>query len=328
MKLLGALSIVGLLTSVCVGQSISPAARRVVRAGNPQNSNIPEIVKKALKAQRYLRFQGRRVVTIRREGVNSSFEDLVWQDGKSTRVEYPPGSTRAGQIIVDANGERRHYFPSEGEIEIARSKGSGLPSGNVGALSRRAGARFVIGGTEMIAGVGCQVVEAEGPNGAGLRLWIDPVSGMVLRRETYDLSGNLVAGFEFTQIEIGASMSPATFTLDVPNARIVTSNERIERIGRKHGFEPLRLPESSPFNLDGGRVMKTAGREAFVQMYSGPGGRFSLFRVRGEVDPQELQRKAKGFRSLTWTRNGETLALVGDVDESTLRTVAEEFGKP
>lgn len=321
---LSALLLWGLTAGIALGQGVPAGPRRMPR----DNSNLPPILRKVLKAQRNLKFQGRRVVTIRREGIPSSFEDLVWQDGRSTRVEFPPGSTRSGQIIVDTKGQRMHYFPADHEIEVSKSRGSGLPGGNMGAFSKRPEAQFVLGGTDLVAGIPCQVVDGEGPLGGKLRLWIDPQSGMLLRRENYDRKGALVAGFEFKQIEIGVDIPPPTFSLEVPSAKIVTSAQRLERIARQHGFDPMNLPEPSPFNLDGGRFMKAAGKEAFVQMYSGPGGRFSLFRVKGQVDPTELQRKAKGLRSLTWERNGQTFALVGDVDESTLRTVAQQFGKP
>lgn len=327
---LPALAIVGLLTAFAVGQGVPAGPRK--RQQFQLNPNVPEVLKRAFAAQNRLTFHGRRVVTIRREGVTSTFEDLVWHESKFTRIEFPPGSTRAGQIIVETKGERRHYFPEDNEIEVSTRRGGpgegGIPGGGLGMLSRRPEARFTLGGLDNVAAVSCQIVDGEGPFGGKVRLWIDPQSAMVLKRENYDRQGAIVAGFEFKSISIGDPIPDSIFTINVPGAKTVTIFERLQRSARKHGFELLKLMDSSPFVLDGGRYVKTAGKESFVQMFSGPGGRFSLFQVKGTVDPAELQRKARGLHSLTWTRNGETLALVGDVDEGTLGSVAQQFGKP
>ena len=227
-----ALLVVALATALSFGQEgVGAGPRRGVLA-----QKLPEIVRKALRSQRFLKFQGRRVVTIRREGKSSSFEDLVWQDGRMTRVEFPPGSTRAGQIIVEANGQRQHYFPAENEIEVSSVRGpGGLPGGNMGPLSRRPEAQYLLGGNELVAGVSCQIVDGEGPMGGKLRLWIDPLTGTLLKRENYDKGGQLVAGFEFKQIDLSVEIPASKFALKISSVKIVSPQDRMERTAKQHG---------------------------------------------------------------------------------------------
>jgi negative regulator of sigma E activity len=149
---------------------------------------------------------------------------------------------------------------------------------------------------------------------------------MVLKRATYDGQGEVLSGFEFTQLDFQPNIRPDTFRLDIPGAKIVTPQDRLNRMAHKYGFPMLGLPNGSPFRLDGGRMMKVGKDDVLVQMYSGPGGRFSVFRVHGTVNPADVEKKARGLRTLSWVRNGETIVIVGDIDEATLQSVSRQFG--
>jgi hypothetical protein len=75
-------------------------------------------------------------------------------------------------------------------------------------------------------------------------------------------------------------------------------------------------------------MMGTGMRPIFAQAYTGDGGRLTLFRMRGKINPARLESLAKGLQVISWERNGESVALVGDIDGAKIRAVARELGGP
>jgi hypothetical protein len=65
------------------------------------------------------------------------------------------------------------------------------------------------------------------------------------------------------------------------------------------------------------------------QHYSGQSGRFTLYQIKGqEIDPHMLNHWAHGLKTRSWMRNGETLVIVGNIDDAVLGQMASALGAP
>jgi len=295
-----------------------------------QPTNLPPIVQLALNAQGKLKYSGRGLVTVHRPDADETLEDLVWQQGLSSRIEYPQGSTRYGEVIVESPSlGRLHYRPHPNEIEVGSYRRGGIRLG-LAIPWRHQETTFNVGGLQAIAGQRAQYVEMLTGGKIVQRLWISPESGLVLKKTVLDPhSGRLIFSSEFEQITMNPVISPDMFKLNIPGARIVTQRDLVARLEQSHGFTETILPASPRFTLDGGNVFRPNGStQTLEQRYSGPGGRFNLFQVKGPVDPRMLNHWAHGLKTLSWSRNGETLAIVGNIDDATLHDVARQLGAP
>lgn len=297
-------------------------------AGAQPAPNAAALLRHMLESAPRLRYTGTRTLTVR-QGVDTRVhEELIEKDGERTRTEFPKGSPAFGQVIVEAGGVRRH-FNGRNEIRTA-------PSGREKALvrlekiinNRPFARRLQLADGGSVAGQRAMLVTLTFPNGSPMqRLWIEPRSGMLLKREIYDRTGALQAGFEFTKVNLNPRIDPRDFALNIPGAHVISPRDELRQVARRLGLPEVSLPIQAPFQLDAVKAERIAGQEVLVQQYSDDDQEFTFFMLRGAIDAEQLRRRAAGLQSVAWQKDGVNYALVGEVPQPILEQVASQLGR-
>ncbi len=294
-------------------------------------ARVPPIVQKALASGR-LRYSGLRTVQFGAGTRATSHVEIVLHDGDRTRIEFLENTPLGGQVIVEDSRQRLHYFPKRNEIEVLppRNDVTMVRLSNFMKVAIRRGWRIQTGPGDQVAGVNVEEVYAQDPRGnVRQRFWIDSSTGMILKRVIYDNLGAAQGSFEFTQIDYNPRFKPSAFAVNRTGVRTVTPEMRSKRLAIRNGLDPVNLPADSGYRMESVRMVNVGDDQALCQLYSGTDGQFSLFHLKKSVDSAKLQKIAGGrFRVFTWQRNGETLALVGEIDERKLQEIARQLGGP
>ncbi len=287
------------------------------------------LLERAVREQPKLRFTGTRRLIVRLGPEARETVERVWQDSGRSRVEFEGTSTDSGQIIVIANGQRSHYFPNSNEIQIrpARIEEPMIRLGEIVRGGRGGQIRESAGGA--IAGIRTTQLSFVDASGNVLgKLWVDPNSAMVLKRELFDPSGRLVGSMEYLTVNSKPSFSENDFKIIRRGAKVVTVDEMLRRLSQQVGVRPLRLLESeTTFMLEGVRPLSLGdGRKALLQSYfSKSGRRLTLYVTRGELDARRL-RGLQGPNLATVKRTiGElTVVLIGNMPQADLDRLADQ----
>lgn len=297
-----------------------------ISAAQEMRSDVPAVLRKAFLKGRNTKYTGTRVVVFRRGKDTTQHTEYVTRDGPRLRIEFPRESDFAGQVIVETKKERRHYFPEKNEIHV-------LPPRREEAFERiarlvnspRDRFRFNTGPDETIAGKNAeQVVVSDSSGNVIQRLYIEPSTGLVLKRQLFDAVGTRVGGFEFTEVDLRPRISGDVFRLVRRGARIVTPIQLLEELAKREGFRPLALPASDGVRLEWSGVGNIDGENVLIQSYAVPDGRLSLFQLKRIVNPERLSKFARGrVKFVYWRRDGRTFVLVGNQSAEELRRLAE-----
>lgn len=286
---------------------------------------VPDLLRKALESSPRHRYSGTRVVEFRRGSDITRHEEVVFRRGPMLRIEFPSGSRLSGQVIVENPRERRHYFPDKNEIHVLPPRREEAYE-RLKRLASQAGSRYRLSvrDGEAVAGVQTdQLVVSDMKGNVQQRIYIDPRSGIMLKREVFDPVGAPVGGFEFTKINIRSRMSPELFRFERRGAKIVTPSSILEDIAKKEGFIPVVLPVSTGFRLEWSMAREIEGESVLWQSYTSGDDRLSLFQVKAEVSPERLRRYARGEMNVVyWTAKGSTFILVGSLPVDSLKKIA------
>jgi hypothetical protein len=292
--------------------------------------NLPPVLNKAISAASTLRYAGVRTVEFRQGPDRISHDEYIIRDQLRSRVEFPASSPLHGQVIVEDDRERRHYFPPPAnEIRILPPRHVVTISRLSHILSRGLGSQNITTAAgERIAGIQTQQVTfADRRGNVAQRLWIDPDSGLILRREMFEPSGSRVGFFEFKRVNFKPRIRESDFRIERRGAKVITPEQETRRLAEENRFSVRLLPRSTGFHLEAARIQKFGDHVALTQIYSGPRGRLSLFQTRSALDPERLKRFARGdYRVYVWQRGDERFALVGELDEAALRELAGRLG--
>lgn len=266
----------------------------------------------------------RKVVIWDPSGMNKIYEDRIIQVGTKVRIEYPDDSPFAGQIVVESDGKRQTYFVSKNEIREIFVR----PMKEQFEFHRDRGSKFSYGFEDggKIANLATKLVTISSGDRLRQRIWIEPKKYLVLKREVYDGNRKLVGGVEIQRISFSPKVSANTFTLP-KNAKVIRPKEDLIRVAKELKLKAFTLPASSGYELMMVRGGEMFGRPVLRQIFESSKGHVSLLQVSGKR-PDELKsgdgRGGKGRPNMySWNESGVTLVLVGEVDESTLRRLAE-----
>lgn len=289
-------------------------------------SQVPPVLRKALARLGKLKYSGTRTVESRTGPNRERHVEYVVTDGQRSRIWFPASSELQGQIIVETPKERRHYLPGRNELQIMPPRREQVFERIVQLVNRRLSFDTSAGGK--VAGVAAQLVTISDKQGNVLeKLWIDPQSGMILKREMYDRAGSVEAWFEFTEINLNPNINRTDFILEHKGATVVTPDVMLRRLAKRGGFQLVRLPQSVPYVLEIVRVQQIGGQPVLVQHYSGGAHRITLYQLKAAVDPQRLgQLESRDLQVTSWQSGGSTFVLVGDVSDSELQDLARRIG--
>lgn len=285
------------------------------------------LILKMFQAQGSLTYSGTRVVELGVGAARKRHQEIVLRNGPRTRVEFPEDSEFAGQVIIENRGERRHYFPDINEIRVEPARFDEAFS-RLGQLLKSGMQVSVEPGAD-IAGLHTMVSTFRDRQGNIIqRLWVDPSTGMILRRDLMDEVGNRTGYFEFSKVNYRPVVSPSDFELKRKGAKVSTLDQELQKLSRQLQLPPLRIPPSEPYALQAVRMVGTGDRAILAQVYTGQRGRVSLFQTRGPINPERMQRLVGGrLRSVTWQADGRSLAIMGDVTQDELVRLARLLGR-
>ncbi|HSI73131.1 MAG TPA: sigma-E factor regulatory protein RseB domain-containing protein [Fimbriimonas sp.] len=311
------LGAVSLLLPLALGQVGARPAKLSKQA------QVPPVLKRALEAGPKLRYIGTRVIEFRKQGQTERYSEIVTREGGFTRIEFPEGSKYQGQIIVETPRERRHFFPDKNEIRI-------LPPRREEALHRLArlahSDKFVFAGgpPASVAGVRtAQVVVTDKAGNVMQRIFIEPKTGLLVKRQMFDMGGAPVGLYQFSQLNMNPKINPMIFRLDRKGARIIRPIDTLRELAKKQGFPLAALPPSSGYMLHFSNVRPIDGQNVLMSFYGADNGRLSLFVTKEPLDAAKLKNFGRGTVNVyTWREAGLSLALIGNQDQEALRRLA------
>lgn len=248
--------------------------------------------------------------------------EYILRDGPRSRVWFPDDSPYARQIIVEKAGQRMHYFPATREIQKSAARGEGTYSRLVQMIRDREW-RVAVGRGGPIAGIQTRVATITDMSGSVVqRLWVDPRSGMVLRRDLYDAAGGRVGFFQFQNVSFNPTVKPGDFVIDRPG-RYVFLRDKVTDLSRRTGLLPYKVGRNRGYDLTAVHLLQPNGKHpTLVQTYRGTNGFVSLFQTTGPINAKRLARMAAGrYQTYTWRQDGSNFALVGDLGVAELRRI-------
>ncbi len=300
-------------------------AKRPVAGG----AEIPQLLRKAIQQAPKLRYSGERVVEFKRGGERKRHREFVLKDGPRMRIEFPDDSEFAGQIIVESQAVREHYFPGRNEIRVMAPRHDEAFARLRRLVSRlgKDGVRFVHGNPDSVAGIRTASIGiADGHGNPLMRLWIDPRNGMVLKRELYDHVGGLVGLLEYVRLDYEPLVRPDEFVIRREGARRVTAYDDARKLMRENAMLEVFLPEDEGLRLDNAHVIKAGDRPVLVQVYQGPEGPVSFYQLQGPLSAERLRAQAgPEFQTHIWRMRGKTFAIVAEMEASRLERIAAKL---
>jgi outer membrane lipoprotein-sorting protein len=290
--------------------------------------DAPPILKKAMAAFPRLRYTGVRIVEFKEGPERKRHTENVIRDGANSRVEFPSTSLYAGQIIIETDSKRLHYFPELKEVHVLPARRDEAFTRTFRMLSHNRGKgdgiKITTGAGETVAGMRTEQAVVSDSKGVVLqRLHIHPRSGMILKRELFDRVGTPVGFSEFTQINLNPRIDPAEFHPQFRGVKRVTVEDLARRTAKENQMLAVMLPRSERFQLEHSRMIRIGGNPVFVQMYMSPKGRISLFQTTGPIDTERLGRFGRGtMHTHAWQSSGRNFVLVGELPTEELQRLA------
>ena len=285
------------------------------------------LLRRVVDATGHLRYSGMRTVEFSAAGIVRSHTEYVLADGRRSRVDFPSDSAYHGQVIVDDGKQRLHYFPGRHEVLRQPSGAEDAPSRVVEQIVAGRAPREELSVTDggLVAGRSCREVSISNRRGVlQQNIWVDPDTGMVLKREVYTARGERIADFEFERIDYKAPIRDDDFKIQADGAKTVTPEDLLRQLQTRNQLRPVMLAAGSGSHLQSSREL-LAGKVRLIQaVYLAKQGRVVLFQGRYAFSQEELGKAApKDVSFYTWSSGGEHYALVGKMDEGTLRRLAQ-----
>ena len=286
-------------------------------------AEVPPLLSRAIQAQPTLRYTGTYTTEFRQGGNQIRHQEFITRDGSWYRIDFPNDSQFAGQVVIENSDVRLHYHPIQNEImqQPPRHGEAWEKVANLGA-NRRLNLRVETG--ETVAGLRTdQLVVADKDGNVTQRLFIEPGSGVIMKRLLFDKVGTQIGFFEFSQIDLNPRIDPSVFQIKRKNAKLVTPKMQLERVSKRRGFMVWYLPPGSGYALEGAVPRNFAGVEGLVQTYVNGTDRLWIYVLKAPADSGRLRNGAgKNLHVHSFDSMGETIVLMGTVDDRTLSKFA------
>lgn len=303
-----------------------------IAAGAQENRRPHEVLRKVFESQVTQRYSGARIVEIRREGERRRHTEYVLRDGRRTRIEFARDSQMSGQVIVEADGQRRHFFPDRNVIRVGPPRRD-ITLGRLrelaeGAKNRRV--QMLLSAGPTVAGLPTQRITWRDRQGNVLTtLDVHEDTGIVLRRELFDGTGARSGLFEFQRIDLRPTVDAKDFKLERRGAKIVNPDDELLRLSREQKLPIVRIPASAAMDLESVRAIKVGDQDVVEQIYGGERGRVALYLMARPLDAQRLRRLAGGDVTVVPGQvRGAAFVLIGDQPEPMLRRLADLLQRP
>jgi outer membrane lipoprotein-sorting protein len=349
-----ALAVAGAAPAQPAAPSAPPAHSGPVQAARPGGDLRPAaatpgaiaILKMALDAPRLIDYEGTKIITALRNGQMETV--TVAESHKrpnSLRLEYLSPEDVAGRVIVDDGAVAMHYEPALNMLFVDRSIQDTGGGANLTLLTRNYD--IVLLGTDEVIGRQAYVLSLT-PHGTGVQrqLWVDRLTGTVLRSEDRDASRGLVLTTYFSRISFSLNLPQAYFRYRPPaGARLVElqtlagGGMNPAQLQQQVGF-PVLVPPALPegYTFRGGAVSRFGSLVSAYLRYSDGGSIISFFEApAGSIGwpaigiPVRVQSQPGRFidlgylRVLIWEQRGLRITAVGTAPSDTLMLVASQL---
>mgnify|MGYP005838032713 CR=1 FL=1 len=288
---------------------------------------LPATVRRMMTEASQTRMSGERIVEFRARGERRRYREFILKDGVRQRIEFSDDSPFAGQVIVESATERQQFFPDRNVIAVSLPRRDEILGRMMGIFSRvgPGGLRVEREDDGSVAGVRCEQYSIRDRDGNVLqRLWIEPRSGALLKRELFDATGSRVGLTEWVRVDFSPRFRDDDFVIRRAGARVETPQSRAREEMRQRGFQEVFLPADLNLRFLGGRVLSGPNMpDIYMQVYLSDSGQLSFFQVRGELDVRRMrQHVGRNVRVLTWTRGDRTWALVGNMSQAEMERIS------
>lgn len=311
------------LAALCV----LPAAAHQLR----EPSDMPAVLKLSMQSSGKLTYSAERVVEFKRGVERERHMELILRSGNKLRLEFPTGSKLSGQIVVEDGKQRLHYFPDKDEIHVMPTRSSdGRNRMMLFGRGPKGGIKYTVVDGDEIASVPSTLVSVTDDQGNKLqRMWIDPKTGLVLKREVFDRVGTRVGYTAITRLNYKPRIAPGDFTIQRRGAKVLQPIDLARRNAAVAGVRLVTIPGEFGYRLDSSRVRKSEDATVLEQFYTSKNGALSLFQYVGKNTRDRGHRPSRGeFQNVSWEANGQRFSLVGRVPADRLRTIARKLGAP
>jgi sigma-E factor negative regulatory protein RseB len=251
------------------------------------------------------------------------------------RVQMLDGAQRE---FVRRGDEVQCIFPEARRVVIERRPGResfpAITDADPAEILERYALR--LGGTERVANVDCQVIHVE-PKDAlryGYKLWVDPVSGLLLKAQTLNERNEVLEQMAFVDVRIGEridrsqvkpSWSTEGWRVDHSEHRAVDVAQLGWKVVPPAGFRKMREVGR---RFAGGA---NADRSAMQVVYSDGLATVSVFIEPGASEPVAEYAQSQGPTSAYTRRVADAnVTVIGEVPPATVKAMAQavEFRAP
>ena len=305
------------------------------------------ILRTMLRAPAMIDYEGTKVIsTLRGRSAETVTMLEAYKRLGKLRLEFLSPESVSGRLIVDDGAASWQYEPSMHLVVRGPSfvSGAGRPE-RAGDILRGYGVH-ILGREEVIGRATIVVSLAAGRSGSHRRLWVDEATGVPLRTEERDSSGQIVFVSYFSRISYSLNLPPALFQFRKPaGARVVAfhlTGDSVATPGELVGL--ARSPVVVPPRLLGryafrdGRIAQHGAFSAAVATYSDGISALTVFQTPSSrmAFPEVGDPIAFGagtarfldrgyFRVVLWQQAGMNFAVLGNVPGTVLLQAADEL---
>jgi outer membrane lipoprotein-sorting protein len=331
--------------AVIAAAAVAGAARVDVAA--PAAPQVPsQILQMALDAPRLVDYEGTKVITALRDGRMETVTVVESHKRPAMmRLEYLSPENVAGRLIVDSGIVAWHYEPRLNMAFEDPTFQGGLLSRDRTSLLRNY--HLTLLGTDEVIGREAYVLALD-PAGAGVsrRLWVDRVTGTVLRTEERDPSRGVVLSMYFSRISFSLNLPAAYFQFRLPaGARVIDLRTTADQVMSPAALAgrvsfPVLIPPALPegYTFRGGSLshfgsltsvyLRYSDGSNLISFFEAPAGSIGwpAFGVPVRIEHQPGRFIDLGyFRVLIWEQRGLRLTAVGTAPTETLIAVAGQI---
>ncbi len=264
------------------------------------------------------------------------------------RLEFLSPESVGGRLMVDDGASFWQYEPSH-HLVIRGPSFVHPPGGPTRAEDVRRSSLVAVLGIEEVIGRQTVVVAMEPQaGGSSRRYWVDRATGVTLRTEERDATGEIVFTSFFTRISFGLNLPSALFRFNTPSgARVVSfylsgdpldSPEALRRAAGFGATMPVSLPYGYRFR--GGRIVRHGALTTVSTSYTDgvrvltvfqtPSSHMAFPQIGSPMPLETADARLLDlgyFRVLLWQSRGLNVALAGSLPAAALVLIADELNR-
>jgi sigma-E factor negative regulatory protein RseB len=161
----------------------------------------------------------------------------------------------------------------------------------------------------------------------GYRLWLDQQTGMPLKTQLCDSSGQLIEQIQFAHLEMPDSIPDSALSPSMPLAgmQVIRQAAHDETVTKGAGFRTIHLPPGFHLLVAGARALGGSGDPVMHLVFSDGLATVSVFvepGVSATPQPAEQEQRVGSGYAYTTIVQGHQVTAVGEVPAETVEFIA------